>query len=125
VNCLKHRVIVGDSVIAYIIGAAITFPGSDDHLGLGLLRNSRELCLPRADRNADPARNPDERFENILDRIPMHRPATADEQARAIRFLASEEASYLTGVILNVDGGSMALKSLFPPRPESTVKQVA
>lgn len=40
-----------------------------------------------------------------LERIPMKRPATAEDQANACLFLGSEEASYITGVNLFVDGG--------------------
>lgn len=57
-----------------------------------------------------------DRFDQINQRIPMQRRARPEEQAHAIAFLASEEASYITGAILNVDGGILALKSLFPPR---------
>ena len=39
---------------------------------------------------------------------PMGRPATTEEVAYACLFLASDESSYCTGTILNVDGGSMA-----------------
>ena len=37
--------------------------------------------------------------------IPMGRTGSADEIAKAVLFLASEEASYVTGVELSVDGG--------------------
>ena len=39
---------------------------------------------------------------------PMGRPATTEEVAYACLYLASDEASYCTGTILNVDGGSIA-----------------
>jgi len=37
---------------------------------------------------------------------PMGRPATVDEVAYACLYLASDEASYCTGTVLAVDGGS-------------------
>jgi len=40
--------------------------------------------------------------------IPLQRVAHADEVARAIRFLATPESSYITGQILPVDGGLTA-----------------
>ncbi|CAN5240682.1 glucose 1-dehydrogenase [soil metagenome] len=44
-------------------------------------------------------------------RVPLGRMGTAEEQAEAIAFLASDEASYLSGLILNNDGGQLALHS--------------
>lgn len=38
--------------------------------------------------------------------IPMKRPGTADEVAAAVAFLASEDASYITGEDIDVNGGS-------------------
>jgi NAD(P)-dependent dehydrogenase (short-subunit alcohol dehydrogenase family) len=40
--------------------------------------------------------------------VPMARLGSAEELANAIVFLASDEASYITGHILNVDGGKTA-----------------
>lgn len=42
----------------------------------------------------------------------MGRPGTADEVAKAIAFLASDDASFITGVTLPVDGG----RSVMCPR---------
>jgi NAD(P)-dependent dehydrogenase (short-subunit alcohol dehydrogenase family) len=41
--------------------------------------------------------------------IPMRRPGEADEVAYAILFLASNEASYITGSEIHVDGGAIAI----------------
>jgi 3-oxoacyl-[acyl-carrier protein] reductase len=37
--------------------------------------------------------------------IPMGRFGTAEEVADAVAFLASEKASYITGAVINVNGG--------------------
>ena len=43
--------------------------------------------------------------ERILAAIPLERLGTPDDVAAAVRFLASEEAGYITGHVLNVNGG--------------------
>jgi NAD(P)-dependent dehydrogenase (short-subunit alcohol dehydrogenase family) len=43
--------------------------------------------------------------ERLLKRIPMRRLGDADEIADSVMFLASEAASYITGVVIPVDGG--------------------
>lgn len=43
--------------------------------------------------------------ENINNQIPLKRMGTAKEVAKAVCFLSSENASYITGQVLNVDGG--------------------
>jgi 3-oxoacyl-[acyl-carrier protein] reductase len=44
----------------------------------------------------------------MIDRIPMGRAGEPRELARAIAFLASDDASYVTGQCLVVDGGLSA-----------------
>lgn len=43
--------------------------------------------------------------ENINTQIPLKRMGTAEDVANLVKFLASEEASYITGQVINVDGG--------------------
>ena len=48
---------------------------------------------------------PEKRKAEIKDEIPMGRMGTAEEVASAVLFLASEDASYVTGQTLIIDGG--------------------
>lgn len=45
------------------------------------------------------------KFEPLIQQTPLARPAYADEVANAVRYLSSEQASYISGVVLPVDGG--------------------
>ena len=47
----------------------------------------------------------EERRAEVLAGIPAKRYGTADEVAQVVRFVASEQAGYLNGVLLPVDGG--------------------
>jgi 3-oxoacyl-[acyl-carrier protein] reductase len=44
----------------------------------------------------------------LLEAVPARRPGTPEEVAACVRFLASEQASYVTGTTLTVDGGMSA-----------------
>ncbi len=46
--------------------------------------------------------------DDVLEAVPLRRAGTPEEVAACVRFLASEEASYVTGTILTVDGGMSA-----------------
>ena len=48
---------------------------------------------------------PAELKENILKNIPLGRPGSDMDVAQAVKFLVSEEAGYITGHVLNVNGG--------------------
>jgi NAD(P)-dependent dehydrogenase (short-subunit alcohol dehydrogenase family) len=51
------------------------------------------------------AQQDDARRRAIDARIPLGRWGRADDVARAVRFLVSDDAAYITGTVLNVDGG--------------------
>lgn len=61
-----------------------------------------EIMTFRADQNGTSV---DEEIQRITEAIPLGRMATPAEVGRAAAFLLSPAASYLTGVMLTVDGG--------------------
>ena len=51
---------------------------------------------------------PDEVIQPIINTIPLRRVGEPEDVANAFVFLASDMASYITGVILSVDGATMS-----------------
>lgn len=48
---------------------------------------------------------PEKVKENIYNQIPLKRMGTAKEVANVVYFLGNEESSYITGQVINIDGG--------------------
>lgn len=61
-----------------------------------------------ATRANQPVRDDRMQWDKHRSRIPLDRAATVDEVAAAHAFLASDEASYITGAVLLCDGGATA-----------------
>ena len=59
----------------------------------GFIDTEMSQALPEAARNA------------LLAQVPLGRPGSGEDVAQTVAFLASEEAGYLTGQVLAVDGG--------------------
>jgi len=59
-------------------------------------------------------------MQQYRDRVPLGRAGAADEIANAVFFLASSEASYVSGVCLAVDGGLTAWTGQPVWRPKRT-----
>jgi 3-oxoacyl-[acyl-carrier protein] reductase len=47
----------------------------------------------------------EETLKALENEIPLKRLGTPEDVAKAAAFLASEEASYITGTVLNINGG--------------------
>ena len=48
----------------------------------------------------------EEQKKRVLDSIPLGRLSSAEDQAKVIAFLASDDASYITGITIDVNGGT-------------------
>jgi 3-oxoacyl-[acyl-carrier protein] reductase len=57
------------------------------------------IATAMTDRMSDAAK------QELAGRIPLERLGTPDDVAAAVAFLASDEASYVTGTVINVSGG--------------------
>jgi len=57
----------------------------------------------------------EEASARILSRTPLRRLGEPEEVAEAVAFLLSDAASYITGEIVVIDGGRMALNYTMPP----------
>jgi len=66
------------------------------------------VFVKRPDQQAPPGIDVEELIYKRQSRVPMGRPGQPEEIANAAPFLLSDEASYVTGVALPVDGGATA-----------------
>ena len=64
---------------------------------------------PIINRSGLPAEAVDHMRQQMIAAVPMHRMGEPDEVARPVLFLASSDASFITGVELFVDGGCVEL----------------
>jgi hypothetical protein len=53
------------------------------------------------------------RWKDFVSGLPYGRPATVEEVANVAAFVASDRASYLSGIVINVDGGHSARGGAF------------
>ena len=63
------------------------------------------IVTPIFGRTGLPKEAVDEFAKEIIAQVPMKRFGQPEEVAGAVAFLASQDASYITGVEINVDGG--------------------
>lgn len=74
----------------------------------GIRANAVSIGLTATEMGADAERAwGEEATKRLLAGAPLGRMGEPEEIARVVRFLASDEASYVTGKVLQVDGGQM------------------
>ncbi len=66
------------------------------------------VFVKRPDQQADAGTDPEQLILKRQQKVPMGRPGRPEEVANAALFLLSDEASYVTGAALAVDGGATA-----------------
>ncbi|MFV1964932.1 MAG: SDR family oxidoreductase [Pirellulaceae bacterium] len=104
---------ISNGVRLAVVGMAKTLAGEVAQYGvtvnnIGPGPTTTERALKLAARRAESKGiTVEEELENTARKIPIGRLATPEEQAAAAAFLASELASYITGVSLLVDGGAV------------------
>jgi NAD(P)-dependent dehydrogenase (short-subunit alcohol dehydrogenase family) len=79
-----------------------------DHVRQGIRVNCvcpGSIDTPWVERLAAASDDPEGTIEEIVERQPMRRLGTAEEIAKAVAYLAGDDASYVTGTALVVDGG--------------------
>ena len=93
------------------LSASLAFEHAQDGIRVNAVATGGTEAPPRiVPRNPNPLSDKEQVwYQGIVDQTLasslMHRYGTIDEQVRAILFLASSEASYITGTVLPVGGG--------------------
>lgn len=110
----KYSYLCGSVANAALITFTKAVGGHSSHLGSGIrvlglnpgpTSTDRLISSHRAQAQVkfgDP-----DRWDELLTDLPFGRPARAAEIADIVTFLASPRASYLTGVVIDADGGAM------------------
>lgn len=83
-------------------GLAMEFINKNIHV------NTVAPCAIATDAFLDMEKKPEygDLVENWLNVIPMGRPGTKEEVANVVAFMASDEANFMTGQVISVNGGS-------------------
>ncbi len=112
---VNNGVIINVSSVVSICGQpkGVAYPASKSAVNGFTLSLARELAkkglrvnavAPGVTRTTLLKDVPDHMLQHAIDRIPLKRLGEGKDVANAITFLASDEASYISGAVLSVDG---------------------
>ena len=73
---------------------------------IGLIKSGQHETRFKAMQAENPDLTLDKFYDDMGDRVPLGRVGEGAEAGDVIAFLASERASYLTGIAVNIDGGT-------------------
>ena len=73
---------------------------------IGLIKSGQHETRFKAMRESDPDLTLDQFYADMGGRVPLGRVGEGEEAGDVIAFLASDRASYLTGIAVNIDGGT-------------------
>ena len=73
---------------------------------IGLIKSGQHETRFNAMQETQPDLTLDKFYANMGSRVPLGRVGEGEEAGDVIAFLASERASYLTGIAVNIDGGT-------------------
>ena len=73
---------------------------------IGLIKSGQHETRFKAMQDSNPDLTLDQFYADMGDRVPLGRVGEGEEAGDVIAFLASDRASYLTGIAVNIDGGT-------------------
>lgn len=110
----KYSYLCGSVANAALITFTKAVGGYSSHVGSGIRvlglnpgPTSTDRLISQHRAQAQMKFGDPDRWEELLTDLPFGRPAQAAEIADVVTFLASPRASYLTGVVIDADGGAM------------------
>ncbi|MDQ1002213.1 2,3-dihydroxy-2,3-dihydro-p-cumate dehydrogenase [Neobacillus niacini] len=88
---------------------ALTTGLAREFAGYNITVNTVAPCMVATERVKEKMKAPNQDMEEFLKVIPLGRPAEMSEVASMVSYLASDNASFITGQVISVNGGSTML----------------